>query len=60
MPKKVRPITKKKFEDTHVRMTTYLKKSLRQKLEVLKDEKIIASYTRIINTALTHYLKEHL
>ena len=62
MSKKVRPVvkTKKSFEELHMRMTTYIEKPLRESLEILKKQGKIKSYSRVMNKALKHYLKEKL
>ncbi len=48
------------FGETHVRMTTYVEKHLRQKMELLKDEGEIRSFARLVNVALQHFMSEHL
>ena len=51
---------KKSFEEKHVRVTTYLEKSLREKMELLKDKNVIESYTQLVNLAIKHYIAKHL
>jgi len=47
------------FYETHMRMTTYVEKPLREKMEQLKEEGEIKSYTRLVNKALKKYLREN-
>ncbi len=59
----VKPVEKSKtnsFDQTHVRVTTYLTRENRDTLEELKDGKQIKSFARVINVALKHFLEEHL
>ncbi len=51
---------KKSFEEKHVRVTTYLEKSVREKMELLKDKNVIESYTQLINISIKHYIAKHL
>jgi len=51
---------KKSFEEQHVRVTTYLENSVREKLELLKDKGVISSYTELINQSVKHYIAKHL
>ena len=51
---------KKSFEEKHVRVTTYLENSVREKLELLKDKGVIGSYTELINQSVKHYIAKHL
>ena len=51
---------KKSFEEQHVRVTTYLEKPVREKMELLKDKNIIESYTQLVNLAIKHYIAKHL
>ena len=51
---------KKSFEEQHVRVTTYLENSVREKLELLKDKGLIESYTQLINQSVKHFIAEHL
>jgi len=51
---------KKSFEEKHVRVTTYLEKSLREKMELLKNKNMIESYTQLFNLAIKHYIAKHL
>ena len=51
---------KKSFEEKHVRVTTYLENSVREKLELLKDKGVISSYTELINQSVKHYIAKHL
>ena len=51
---------KKSFEERHMRMTTYIEKPLREKLELLKGDGRIKSYSKLMNKALKYYIKEKL
>jgi hypothetical protein len=51
---------KKSFEEQHVRVTTYLENSVREKMELLKDKNVIESYTQLVNLAIKHYIAKHL
>jgi len=51
---------KKSFDEKHVRVTTYLENSVREKLELLKDKGLIESYTQLINQSVKHFIAEHL
>ena len=51
---------KKSFEEKHIRVTTYLENSVREKLELLKDKGVIGSYTELINQSVKHFIAEHL
>jgi hypothetical protein len=51
---------KKSFEEKHVRVTTYLEKPVREKLELLKNKGVIDSYTQLVNLAIKHYIAKHL
>jgi hypothetical protein len=51
---------KKSFDEKHVRVTTYLENSVREKLELLKDKGVISSYTELINQSVKHYIAKHL
>lgn len=51
---------KKSFEEQHVRVTTYLENSVREKMELLKDKGLIESYTQLINQSVKHFIAEHL
>jgi len=51
---------KKSFEDAHTRVTTYLEKPVREKMELLKDKNVIESYTQLVNLAIKHYIAKHL
>jgi hypothetical protein len=51
---------KKSFEDQHIRVTTYLEKPVREKMELLKDKNVIESYTQLVNLAIKHYIAKHL
>jgi hypothetical protein len=51
---------KKSFEEKHVRVTTYLEKAVREKLELLKDKGMIESYTQIINQSVKYFIAEHI
>ncbi|SDC91393.1 hypothetical protein [Halanaerobium congolense] len=51
---------KKSFEEAHIRVTTYLEKSVREKMELLKDKGMIDSYTQLINLSIKHYIAKHL
>jgi hypothetical protein len=51
---------KKSFEEVHTRVTTYLEKPVREKMELLKDKNVIDSYTQLINLAIKHYIAKHL
>ena len=43
-----------------MRMTTYIEKPLREKLELLKGDGRIKSYSKLMNKALKYYIKEKL
>jgi hypothetical protein len=51
---------KKSFDEVHTRVTTYLEKPVREKMELLKDKNVIESYTQLVNLALKHYIAKHL
>ncbi|MFW5891644.1 MAG: hypothetical protein ACOCUI_05445 [bacterium] len=51
---------KKSFEEKHIRVTTYLENSVREKLELLKDKGVIGSYTELINQSVKHFIADHL
>ncbi|TDP85634.1 hypothetical protein C7957_1403 [Halanaerobium saccharolyticum] len=51
---------KKSFDEVHTRVTTYLEKSVREKMELLKDKGVIDSYTQLINLSIKHYIAKHL
>lgn len=51
---------KKSFEKVHTRVTTYLEKPVREKMELLKDKNVIESYTQLVNLAIKHYIAKHL
>jgi len=51
---------KKSFDEVHTRVTTYLEKPVREKMELLKDENVIDSYTQLVNLAIKHYIAKHL
>lgn len=51
---------KKSFEEVHTRVTTYLEKPVREKMELLKDKGVIESYTQLINLSIKHYIAKHL
>jgi hypothetical protein len=51
---------KKSFEEVHTRVTTYLEKPVREKMELLKDKNVIESYTQLVNLAIKHYIAKHL
>jgi len=56
--KKVRP-KKLKFEDAHTRVTTYLKNSLFEEIQELRDLGHIATITGLYNEAIDDYLEEN-
>ena len=61
LKKKVKKRKKKKsFDEVHTRITTYLEKPVREKMELLKDKGVIDSYTQLTNLALKHYIAKHL
>jgi len=51
---------KKSFDEVHTRVTTYLEKPVREKMELLKDKNVIESYTQLVNLAIKHYIAKHL
>jgi len=51
---------KKSFEEVHTRVTTYLEKPVREKMELLKNKNVIDSYTQLVNLAIKHYIAKHL
>ncbi|RCW60958.1 hypothetical protein [Halanaerobium sp. ST460_2HS_T2] len=51
---------KKSFDEVHTRVTTYLEKPVREKMELLKDKDVIDSYTQLVNLAIKHYIAKHL
>ena len=51
---------KKSFDERYTRVTTYLEKPVREKMELLKDKDAIDSYTQLINKSVKHYLAKHL
>lgn len=51
---------KKSFEEQHIRVTTYLERPVREKMELLKDKNVIESYTQLVNLAIKHYIAKHL
>ena len=51
---------KKSFDEVHIRVTTYLEKPVREKMELLKDKNVIESYTQLINLSIKHYIAKHL
>jgi hypothetical protein len=51
---------KKSFDEAHTRVTTYLEKPVREKMELLKDKNVIESYTQLVNLAIKHYIAKHL
>jgi len=51
---------KKSFEEVHTRVTTYLEKPVREKMELLKNKNVIDSYTQLVNMAIKHYIAKHL
>jgi len=58
--KKEKKSSQGSYLDTHQRVTTYIRKVIRQKMEILKEEDLIDSYASLVNKALEHYIKEHL
>ena len=44
------------FHETHMRMTTYVEKPLRERMEKMKERGEIKSYARLVNKALKQYL----
>ena len=51
---------KKSFDEVHTRVTTYLEKPVREKIELLKNKGVIESYTQLINLSIKHYIAKHL
>jgi len=51
---------KKSFDEKYTRVTTYLEKPVREKMELLKNKDTIDSYTQLINKSVKHYLAKHL
>jgi len=51
---------KKSFDEVHTRVTTYLEKPVREKMELLKNKNVIESYTQLVNLAIKHYIAKHL
>jgi hypothetical protein len=47
---------KAKFEETHVRFTSYLEKDLHQIIQELRREGVISSVTELVNEAVKAYL----
>jgi len=44
------------FHEPHMRMTTYVEKPLRERMEKLRERGKIKSYARLVNKALKQYL----
>jgi hypothetical protein len=48
---------KERFEETHIRFTSYLEKDLHQLIQELRREGLISSVTELINEAIKAYFK---
>ncbi len=60
IPIKLKPTNnKKKFSDTHVRITTYLEKDLHQTIQMMNNQGYINSITQIINDSVKSYLLDN-
>lgn len=48
--------SKPRFEDTHIRFTSYFRKDISERIEKLRDEGKIESLTGLINESVRKYL----
>lgn len=51
--------SKKKFSDTHVRITTYLEKDLHKTIQLMNNQGYVDSITQIINDSVKSYLLDN-